>query len=139
MKLNTRFDFDAAHRLVGYDGKCNFLHGHRWEVHLEINGDDKHFDDVGILWDFTNRKKLKEYFDHKTILKDCEENRELGGMITFICGDGAIYWMDENSTAENLCYEILKLLKQMDDRLSYKIKVYESPNSYCEIDSEDLE
>ena len=36
MKLKTSFDFDAAHRLVGYKGKCSNLHGHIWRVELEI-------------------------------------------------------------------------------------------------------
>lgn len=32
MKLKIRMHFDAAHKLVGYDGDCANLHGHRWEV-----------------------------------------------------------------------------------------------------------
>lgn len=74
IKLKTSFDFDAAHRLVGYLGKCLNLHGHIWHVDIEIEGDKSQLDDVGILWDFTNVKTLKDMFDHKTILKNCDKN-----------------------------------------------------------------
>ena len=69
MKLKTSFDFDAAHRLVGYKGKCANLHGHIWHVDIEIEGPATNLDKTGMLWDFTNAKKLKDLFDHKTILK----------------------------------------------------------------------
>ena len=37
-KLKTEFSFDAAHRLVGYDGKCKQLHGHIWRVIIKVKG-----------------------------------------------------------------------------------------------------
>jgi len=37
MILKVRGHFDAAHRLVGYDGDCSKLHGHRWEETLAVS------------------------------------------------------------------------------------------------------
>ena len=136
-KLKTKFDFDAAHRLVGYEGKCQNLHGHMWNVEIEIEGDK--LDEVGILWDFTNVKKIKERFDHKTILKNCDENE---GIIIAIRNSmkgtkdykDCVYLMKENPTAENLAELILVYLKKSDDKLKYKIKIYESPKSYAEVE-----
>jgi len=137
MKLKTKFDFDAAHRLVGYEGKCLNLHGHRWVVELEIEGEK--LDEVGILWDFTNVKKIKEKFDHKTILKDCKENGELvSAIINTMIGTrnykNSVYLMEENPTAENLAKLILKICKNSSPNLKFKIKVYESPKSYAEVE-----
>ena len=132
MKLKTSFEFDSAHRLVGYIGKCNNLHGHIWHVDLEIEGEK--LDEVGILWDFTNVKDLKDLFDHKTILWDCDENSEILEAIKRTCGEDSIYWMNENPTAENLCKEILAHCKTSNPDLKYKVTVYESPKSYAEIE-----
>ena len=131
MKLETSFDFDSAHRLVGYEGKCSNLHGHIWHVDLEIEGDN--LNEVGILWDFTNVKKLKEALDHKTILKDCKENAEIIRALMRTCGADSVYLMGINPTAENLCYEILATLILEDPNLDFKVTVWESPKSSCEV------
>lgn len=131
IKLKTKFDFDSAHRLVGYDGKCSSIHGHIWQVELEIEGDKNQLDSVGILWDFSNVKKLKELFDHQTILKKCVENEKL---ITLLEEEkNKLYLMNENPTAENLCFEILGYCKMSNPDLKYKIIVWESPKSSCEV------
>jgi len=137
MKLRTEFTFDAAHRLVDYQGKCSNLHGHIWKVIIGIKGTTENLDNVGILWDFTNAKKLKELLDHKTILKECEENIQLINAIRATCNfseeDDPIYLMDKNPTAENLCEEIIDHLKTSNPDLTYGVKVYESPKSYAEV------
>lgn len=37
--LKTEQSFDSAHFLKGYEGKCHNLHGHRWRVVAEIQGE----------------------------------------------------------------------------------------------------
>jgi len=133
-KLRTQFDFDSAHRLVGYSGKCHQLHGHIWTVILEISGEKKDLDKIGILWDFTNVKKLKDYFDHKTILKNCDENEVLIAALISTCGRESVVLMKDNPTAENLCGEVLKKIKTSNPNLKYKITIYESPKSCVEIE-----
>lgn len=130
MNLKTSFDFDAAHRLVGYEGKCSNLHGHIWHVDLEIDGDG--LDKVGMLWDFTHAKELKDLFDHKTILWNCEDNKLLIKTITEVCGRDSVYLMNCNPTAENLCEEILQALVYTNPSFLYRVTVYESPKSSAE-------
>jgi 6-pyruvoyltetrahydropterin/6-carboxytetrahydropterin synthase len=136
MKLKTQFDFDSAHRLVGYLGKCRACHGHRWVVEIEVEGSE--LDEVGMLWDFTNVKKIKELFDHKTILKYCEENKEIIKVLKKVCGEDSVYLMDDNPTAENLSREILTILcRENKTNLVFSVRVFESPKSSCEIKNED--
>ena len=134
MKLKTQFHFDAAHRLVGYKGKCQQLHGHRWNVELEVEGTK--LDDVGILWDFTNVRMLEELYDHKTLLKNCPENYKIAETIIETCGVNAIYPMSENPTAEHIAYDIVDKIKQ--DGLEFKVRVYETPTAYAEVNSEEV-
>jgi len=135
MILKTEIEFDAAHRLVGYQGKCSQLHGHRWKVEIKVYGNDEDLDDIGIMWDFTNRKYIKDMFDHKVILSNHPDNLELIEGIKKICGKDSVCIMEQNPTAENLCIKILEELVEGNNKLFYKVKVYESPVSYCEIDN----
>jgi len=130
MKVKTSFDFDAAHRLSEYESKCSNLHGHRWKVEIEVEGEKVNED--GIMWDFTNVGELARLFDHKTILKDCEENNDLARAIITTCGNDSLYTMKENPTAENLCKEILGHLKRLNPDLKFKVTIWESPISCCE-------
>lgn len=73
--LISEHSFDAAHFLKGYEGKCSNIHGHRWRVVVEIQGDvlkkDSHT--RGMLIDFDELKetikKEVDYFDHCLIIE----------------------------------------------------------------------
>ena len=54
-ELTVKDHFDAAHALPGYDGPCQYLHGHTWEVEATIAG--QHLDEVGMLYDFKDVKR----------------------------------------------------------------------------------
>jgi len=51
-------DFDAAHFLRGYQGKCEALHGHRYRVIAKLKSSET--DEIGLAYDFT---KLKQRLD----------------------------------------------------------------------------
>ena len=54
--------FNAAHKLVGYNGKCEKLHGHTWTVEVFVTGNK--LDDIGLLVDFgVLKKELKKQID----------------------------------------------------------------------------
>jgi 6-pyruvoyltetrahydropterin/6-carboxytetrahydropterin synthase len=48
--LTVRASFSAAHRLREYDGNCERLHGHNWQV--EVSVASERLDDRGIALDF---------------------------------------------------------------------------------------
>lgn len=53
-ELTISEEFEAAHRLPEYDGKCCRLHGHNWRVEVAVRGNE--LDRSGLLMDF---KRLK--------------------------------------------------------------------------------
>ena len=54
--------FDAAHFLRGYSGKCERVHGHRYEVVVSIKTEE--LSDIGMAYDFSAfRGRLKEVTD----------------------------------------------------------------------------
>ena len=70
-QISVEQHFDAAHFLRGYQGKCEALHGHRFQVVVKINS--PRVDDIGIAYDFAVLKQrladILARFDH-TCLND---------------------------------------------------------------------
>ena len=68
-QISVKQHFDAAHALRGYKGKCENLHGHRFEVVVTIQA--KELNDIGIAYDFLELKNhLKEILarlDHTSL------------------------------------------------------------------------
>ena len=62
-------DFDAAHSLRGYQGKCETLHGHRFKVVANVRGTK--LDKIGLAYDFTLLKKhlaeILAKYDHTNL------------------------------------------------------------------------
>lgn len=65
--LTVRTSFAAAHRLREYDGNCERLHGHNWQV--EVTVESPALDERGIALDFRSIKasmnELLSRFDHR--------------------------------------------------------------------------
>jgi 6-pyruvoyltetrahydropterin/6-carboxytetrahydropterin synthase len=64
--LSRDFYFDAAHKIVDYQGKCENLHGHTYKLTVTITGTIK---ENGMLLDFALFKKTVDeyvisYLDH---------------------------------------------------------------------------
>jgi 6-pyruvoyltetrahydropterin/6-carboxytetrahydropterin synthase len=70
-QISVEQDFDAAHFLRGYQGKCEALHGHRFRVVIKVKSSQ--VDDTGIAYDFRVLKQqladIVARFDH-TCLND---------------------------------------------------------------------
>ena len=63
--------FSAAHKLRGYRGKCEALHGHNWKVSLSISSDT--LNKTGMACDFKEMKetlnKVLKKLDHAYLNK----------------------------------------------------------------------
>jgi 6-pyruvoyltetrahydropterin/6-carboxytetrahydropterin synthase len=116
-ELSVRAEFEAAHRIEGYMGKCSRLHGHSWTVEVCVAGSKT--DKLGMVVDFKTikgelRNFLKE-FDHQYL-------NEL-----------PMFEKGCNPTAENIAKYIYEALEkkeafQKNSQLR-NVKVWESPKS----------
>lgn len=65
-EVSVREHFDAAHYLRGYRGKCESLHGHRFQVMVTVRTSD--VDEIGLAFDFAELKRhlreILERLDH---------------------------------------------------------------------------
>ena len=76
--LTKIFRFEAAHALMGYDGRCRNIHGHSYEMRVTIKGmpiiDDNNPKN-GMVMDFGDLKKIVneeiiDHYDHAFIINN---------------------------------------------------------------------
>ncbi|MBR5913951.1 MAG: 6-carboxytetrahydropterin synthase QueD [Selenomonadaceae bacterium] len=115
-ELTVKSEFEAAHRIENYPGKCARLHGHNWIVEAIVQGDT--LNELGILIDFKTLKdelnKVLDEFDHQ-YLNELE------------------IFAKKNPTAELIAKEIFDKLSTAEifsGTTKLKgIRVYETPKS----------
>ncbi|MDH7568173.1 MAG: 6-carboxytetrahydropterin synthase QueD [Armatimonadota bacterium] len=115
-EIGARVHFDAAHCLRGYAGKCERLHGHRFEVEAVVAADK--LDSVGLAFDFADLKRL--------LRELCEEldHTNLNELPAF---------QEQNTSSENLaryCYQRLASGLPSHVRLRW-VTVWESPQCWA--------
>ena len=130
--LKTEQSFDSAHFLADYVGKCRNIHGHRWRVIIEIQGDAllESGEKRGMLVDFgdlkNDLKKLADELDHSLIIES--GSLKDATMEALRDEEFRIVEFPFRPTAENFA-------KYFYDRMSslgYRVReavVYETPNN----------
>jgi len=109
------FEFEAAHHLPDYQGKCHNLHGHTYKLEVEISGPpigEKM--PKGMIYDFGNLKhdvqmQILSVYDH-------------------ICLND----IDQYPTAENILARIVAELRHGYENNLVRVRLWETSNSYAE-------
>jgi 6-pyruvoyltetrahydropterin/6-carboxytetrahydropterin synthase len=109
--IEVREHFDAAHALRGYQGKCENLHGHRFEVIVTLQA--KELDDIGLAYDFT---VLKRHL------------REVLASFNHVCLNDVPPFDRINPSSENIAIKIHEEF-QKRELLTSSIRVCESADS----------
>jgi len=151
-RITRRLEFDYGHRVLGHEGKCASLHGHRGVVEITVGAVD--LDKLGRVVDFSVVKTLvggwiDAELDHNMLLHPDDpllnaddlsgsatsrsaKVEELIGRKPFIMpGKGPA----ANPTAENIadliCNQALWLLKDTGV-IVRRVRVYETPNCWAD-------
>lgn len=108
--------FDAAHALRGYGGRCENLHGHRYQVAVCLTAEE--LDEVGLAYDFT---KLREVLQGKVLSRLDHTNLN------------EIYPFDQiNPSAENIARFIYEQLADALPQAHIRwVQVWESPDAWA--------
>jgi len=99
-KVTREIDFCYGHRLLNYQGKCKYLHGHNGRAVIVIENGE--LDERGMVLDFSDIKKvvstwIDDNLDHRMIL---HQDDPAVPMLKKL--DEPIYLIDTNPTAENI-------------------------------------
>ncbi|MBT9149055.1 MAG: 6-carboxy-5,6,7,8-tetrahydropterin synthase [Dehalococcoidia bacterium] len=112
-RVSVRQHFDAAHYLRGYQGKCEQMHGHRFEAVVTVETSE--LDDVGMAFDFS---ELKGHL------------REVLGRFDHVCLNNVAPFDKINPSSENIAATIHRDLQPRLEAVSiFSVEVWESPES----------
>ena len=110
--------YDSAHFIRDYNGKCERLHGHRYEVEAAMSFED--LGEGGIAYDFTDAKR------HLRAITDELDHQNLNDLPAF---EGI------ETSAENQARHIYRTLKSklgdFGGSLLY-VRVWETPNQWAQ-------
>jgi 6-pyruvoyltetrahydropterin/6-carboxytetrahydropterin synthase len=65
-------DFHAAHRQLGYPGRCRFVHGHTWKGEFIVATEAFPRDELDMALDFGDLKAIMRNMDHKIIVTESD-------------------------------------------------------------------
>ena len=118
IRITKEFDFEAAHALDGYNGKCKDIHGHSYHLEMTYLGTpkaEKAISDCGMVVDFGEIKqiiktKILPLFDHRLILRKDTRFKEIKSI------NERIRLVDYQPTCENMLIEIIEILKKNEPK-----------------------
>jgi 6-pyruvoyltetrahydropterin/6-carboxytetrahydropterin synthase len=99
-RVTREITFCYGHRLLEYNGKCQYLHGHNGRAVITLAGAE--LDRLGMVMDFSQLKAvvggwIDETLDHRMLLH--RDDPVLG----YLRSQGEpVFVMDVNPTAENI-------------------------------------
>lgn len=134
--LKSEIQFDMAHYLSGYHGKCSNIHGHRYRVLVQIMAESLHREGQlrGMVDDFGNikqaLKEIADWFDHKLVIEDNADGQAVAAALAKLPNQFAVVLVPYRPTAEEMSREIFQQLKKMGFPV-YTVEVFETPTNSC--------
>jgi 6-pyruvoyltetrahydropterin/6-carboxytetrahydropterin synthase len=142
-----KFEFDTAHRVLGHQGKCRHLHGHRYVAEVVVKAPE--LNDLGMVIDFAALKDkvggwIDRTWDHNVLFHP--DDPLLKPVVVEAMGSGKLpVTLEEyggvgrrellNPTAENiarfLAFKAADLLAP-DGMIVVSVKIFETPNCWAE-------
>ena len=127
-QVTREIDFCYGHRLLNYEGKCKYLHGHNGRVVITIEAES--LDNRGMVLDFSDIKRvvstwIDENLDHRMLL-----NRD-DPVIPMLQELGEpLFLFDANPTAENIARLIHEFTAAQDFPV-VETRLWETPRCYA--------
>lgn len=124
--VTRELEFCYGHRLLNYDGKCKYLHGHNARIAVRLGSQS--LDDRGMVVDFNEIKRLlrawiDEELDHQLLLHEADP------LLPVLRAQGQmVFVMDCNPTAENIARLIYEQAIQMGLPVD-QVRLWETPRS----------
>ncbi len=127
-RVAREIEFCYGHRLLNYDGKCRFLHGHNGKAVIVLEGDS--LDHRGMLMDFSDIKRaiagwIDSTLDHRMILNENDP------VVDYLRQQQEpILTIPENPTAENIARMIFRFAREQQFPVA-EVSLWETSQSYA--------
>lgn len=118
IRITKKFNFETAHALYGYDGKCKNVHGHSYKLWVTVTGTpitEPGHPKTGMVIDFGDLKKIvkeeiTDVFDHATVFNKNTPHIELANQLKE--NGHHIILADYQPTSENMVIHFATRLKK---------------------------
>ena len=126
--VTREIDFCYGHRLLDYEGKCRYLHGHNGRAVIAIESPT--LDARGMVLDFSDIKRLVSTWidanlDHRMILR-----RDDPAVPALEALGEPLYLIDVNPTAENIAKLIYDFTAKGGFPVSH-VQLWETPHCFA--------
>lgn len=149
LTITRKLEFDAGHRIPDHHSQCRNLHGHRYVLHITLEGDPlvKEGDSGnGMILDFSEVKKLAEAhlvsrWDHAFLVY--EKDRPVREFLGSLPGHKTVV-LDRVPTVENMTQVAFDILKEVYEGFYGKalvlksVRIYETPNCWAEVTADSV-
>jgi 6-pyruvoyltetrahydropterin/6-carboxytetrahydropterin synthase len=127
-RVTREIDFCYGHRLLNYDGKCKYLHGHNGRAVIALESAE--LDERGMVLDFTDIKQvvsrwIDENLDHHMIL-----HRDDPAVPALTKLREPLFLMDVNPTAENIARVIFAFTRSQGFPI-VETRLWETPHCFA--------
>lgn len=130
-------EWDSGHRVLGHEGKCRHLHGHRYKAEITVTSPE--LDSIGRVIDFSVIKKevgewIDKHWDHNLILHVNDPLNEFDTAHDIFQGK-APYILSCNPTAENLAEVLFWVAYGLLTKYqitAIRVRIWETPNSFAD-------
>lgn len=127
-RVTREINFCYGHRLLNYDGKCKYLHGHNGRAIITIEA--PRLDERGMVLDFTDIKRvvsnwIDNTLDHRMILHRDDP------LLEVLRKHGEpLHVIDVNPTAENIARLIFDFTQSQGFPI-VETSLWETPNCFA--------
>ncbi len=139
IRVTKQFNFEAAHALWNYDGKCKNIHGHTYKLFVTVIGkpiSDDNSVKTGMVIDFGDLKKIVkthivDVFDHAVILNKKAPYKNFINVPEMF---ERFITTDYQPTCENMVIHFSDIIKKyLPENVSlFSVRLYETETSYAE-------
>jgi 6-pyruvoyltetrahydropterin/6-carboxytetrahydropterin synthase len=146
IRVSKQFNFEAAHALWNYDGKCKNIHGHTYKLFVTVAGkaiDEPGTPKNGMVIDFGDLKKIVkthivDVYDHALILNKKASFKRLD--INKQMFERYIQ-TEYQPTCENMVRNFALIIKRRLPKTVklHSVRLYETETSYAEWYADDQE
>ncbi|MFZ3274973.1 MAG: 6-carboxytetrahydropterin synthase [Lutibacter sp.] len=127
IRITKQFNFETAHALYGYDGKCKNIHGHSYKLSVTVIGtpiSDSTNVKYGMVIDFGDLKKIVSSeivnkFDHATVFNKNTPHIELAKELEK--RDHNVILVDYQPTSEMM---LVDFAEKINGRLPENVKLH---------------
>ena len=140
--LKSEIQFDMAHYLSGYVGKCKNIHGHRYRLVVKVSSQTLHESGQlrGMVDDFSEVKavlnEVHDLFDHKLVIEENEEGKRVVEKLNESGKVFEILFVPYRPTAEEMSRHIFNEIKKRGVRVT-EVELFETPTNSCIYTEED--